>query len=72
MGNLSEECAKKTLAPSPPASETPRESANPDICGNTITVTCDELFTFTDDISQPADAWPWPEPPFVRAKRKGS
>ena len=54
----------------PPASEAPHEPVNPDIYGNTIIVTCDEMFEFTDVVSQPADAWPWPEPPFVRATRK--
>jgi hypothetical protein len=44
----------------------PKTSAPPDKSGETVTVSCDELIEFEENGSQPASAWPWPEPAFVR------
>lgn len=33
--------------------------------GDTITISCDHFFEFVENESQPADAWPFPEPPFI-------
>jgi hypothetical protein len=56
-----------TPHPETPATESTPERADSQIQGATTTITCDELYEFVDDLSQPANAWPWPEPPFVKS-----
>lgn len=41
-----------------------------DKAGDTTTISCDELIEFEENDSQPASAWPWPEPPFEKDHEK--
>jgi hypothetical protein len=43
----------------------PVEKSDADLCGDTISISCDELYFFVEDGSQPDESWEG-EPPFVR------
>jgi hypothetical protein len=54
--------------PNGPAS--PKDADQVDKSDDMTTVSFDEYFEFEENGSQPASAWPWPEPAFIRESKQ--